>query len=590
MRARAARWIWVAVLCHALAAAAPVAADVIHLKNGNKIRGMVISNGAGLLVLEMPYGRMTIPSRLVASIESEAEEEYLRKAGEHLMAFEDVDHGLELLRRAFEADPDAPSGRRALLDALHAAADQRVTRGLLRQAEALLAEASALAPSDASTGERRAELGERLAALSEREDAACDSFAGGDYTRAYAQLSELLRDYPEERERFRKEFASSAVYMGHEALRGGDPETARRYYHEAIAQEPDLVTTVSVPLAFCEARCATPLLEQGKFREARLRLQPVLDLLPGDAALIYLLGLACEGDGDLGEAARLYGILAGPEHKTINGPKHLAELRLRAEERLGAANNLVPLEDPRWRAKDGAWRERETRHFVIHHQDPEQAEEAERYLEHHLRRLERTWFAGRQTPRFAQKIEVHLHGSVEALRERSAAPHWSNGYTALERRYGLITSTRIHLNIGARQLLSSVIPHELAHALIPHRMGSAEPLPLWLDEGIATSEEAAVKQEYYERVVREAAAAGALLPLAELLGLTAYPATEAEVGLLYAQSNSLVRFLRTRWGSRKFFDNARRILLGADEALRQGTEFDSLTGLESAWLAWVRTQ
>ena len=58
------------------------AADVIYLKNGNKIRGKVINEDPKGYLLEVPYGTMRVLRRQVAKIERESDETYLRRTGE----------------------------------------------------------------------------------------------------------------------------------------------------------------------------------------------------------------------------------------------------------------------------------------------------------------------------------------------------------------------------------------------------------------------------------------------------------------------------------------------------------------------------
>jgi hypothetical protein len=138
---------------------------------------------------------------------------------------------------------------------------------------------------------------------------------------------------------------------------------------------------------------------------------------------------------------------------------------------------------------------------------------------------------------------------------------------------------------GYRSLMMRDIPHELTHLVVYE---AVTPLgypyvPEWLDEGLATASERQPTPEY-ATALEGARNAGHLIPLEELCVPFAPDAQRAR--LAYAESASLVRFIRERYGA----DGIRALLQayadgasctsGVREAL--GTSF---SGLEAAWLA-----
>jgi len=94
---------------------------------------------------------------------------------------------------------------------------------------------------------------------------------------------------------------------------------------------------------------------------------------------------------------------------------------------------------------------------------------------------------------------------------------------------------------NAREL-RRVVPHEITHLLIGDL---AARMPRWLDEGLATDNEG-VHDPAAQTALDEAAAAGALLPFEQLCAR--FPADPHQAALAYAQSGSLMAFIRERYG------------------------------------------
>lgn len=133
------------------------------------------------------------------------------------------------------------------------------------------------------------------------------------------------------------------------------------------------------------------------------------------------------------------------------------------------------------------------------------------------------------------------------------------------------------------------LPHEITHLLIYQATGVGyEHVPTWLNEGLATANERRPTPEY-ELALQRARAEGRLLPLESLCG--PFPLDAQTALLSYAQSGSLVQFIRDRYGSA-----AIRVLLAAygEGATCEGgvaRALDtSLSGLDTAWRAQLEEQ
>lgn len=178
--------------------------------------------------------------------------------------------------------------------------------------------------------------------------------------------------------------------------------------------------------------------------------------------------------------------------------------------------------------------------------------------------------------------EHHLKGAM-ALSGRE----WAGGQARPELGVVLIA---VPPEQGYASQMKRYLPHEITHLLI-YQLTTPEGygyVPRWLDEGLATANELLPTPEH-ALVLEEASEAGQLLSLKELC-VPFSPNPRAAV-LSYAQSASVVRFIRERYGA----DGIRRLLSayadgasctsGVEEALDVG--FDEL---ESAWRDSLRPE
>lgn len=141
----------------------------------------------------------------------------------------------------------------------------------------------------------------------------------------------------------------------------------------------------------------------------------------------------------------------------------------------------------------------------------------------------------------------------------------------------------------ARDEMERLIPHELTHLLVYQRAGRRlGNVPPWLDEGLAAANElrpAADRQALLE----EALANDRLLALKSLCA--PFPQDQNSARLAYAQSASVVQYIRERYGNQAIRDllsayaDGASCDLGVERAL--GLTID---GLDSTWRARLTGQ
>ena len=136
---------------------------------------------------------------------------------------------------------------------------------------------------------------------------------------------------------------------------------------------------------------------------------------------------------------------------------------------------------------------------------------------------------------------------------------------------------------GYTSRMQRYIPHEITHLLVYRAIqpGGYRYIPEWLDEGLATANERLPTPEYAV-ALEEARVQDQLLPVESLC--VPFPPNSQTAFLAYAQSGSLVRFIRERYGAQGIrallaaYANGSSCAGGVQEALEI-----SLSGLETSW-------
>lgn len=245
-------------------------------------------------------------------------------------------------------------------------------------------------------------------------------------------------------------------------------------------------------------------------------------------------------------------------------------------------------------AQAGAWQELKSDHFIVYSAEGggDFAGEAARRSETYYDDIA-AWLGYARRGEFwtwDNRCRIYLYGSREDYIRETGQPAWSGGAAVLEKR--TILSFR-----DAPDFLTSVLPHELAHLIFRDFTGAANgQVPLWLDEGIAMSQEKARRKEFDEWIAKMVKEKN-WIPVKELMNVTSLQGDSgAGAVMFYAEAQSIVRFLVEKYGSERFQNFCRSLRDGAkpEEALEKNypSDFPSLGAFEERWAASVaeRTQ
>ena len=181
----------------------------------------------------------------------------------------------------------------------------------------------------------------------------------------------------------------------------------------------------------------------------------------------------------------------------------------------------------------------------------------------------------------SEEVDVYIYGSVDDLQAglELNGRTWIAGHADPD--LGVVL---IAVAPGPEALLAFErdLPHELTHVLIYQATApNYAAVPFWLNEGLAILHETQPNPTY--RVVLERAQrGGTLLSLSALCG--GFPLNASQASLAYAESASVVGYVRDRWGSAKIVE---LLAAYADAATCEGglqrVLGRSLAGLEADW-------
>jgi len=187
-----------------------------------------------------------------------------------------------------------------------------------------------------------------------------------------------------------------------------------------------------------------------------------------------------------------------------------------------------------------------------------------------------------------QRAKIFIFSDQRSFQQRTGAPSWSTGYA--DRDSYLFQSRAIVTYLQEAGWIEGLLPHEISH-LILHDFIPTENLPVWIDEGIAQLFEKD-KHVMADRIMRSLVRRGQSIPLRVLNRWDIRQETDAvKVEVFYAQSLSLVRFLREEFGYENFCRFCRSLRDGKslEEALQSAypVKIRGLDDLQAQWRSFI---
>lgn len=154
------------------------------------------------------------------------------------------------------------------------------------------------------------------------------------------------------------------------------------------------------------------------------------------------------------------------------------------------------------------------------------------------------------------------------------------GVTSFQFKDGRATAFKMKLEGSKSDMLNELLPHEVLHTVFATHFRS--PLPRWADEGAAISVESSQRHAQHDEKLKQFLLNSKTLPFRRMFELRDYP---QNVEPLFAQGQSLVRFLLDRKGRRTFVLFVEDGLASDDwgEAVKRHYGYADLDTLQLAW-------
>jgi tetratricopeptide (TPR) repeat protein len=558
--------------------------DVVVLSNGNEIQGEVLKEDAEQVQVRFPGGTLVLKRKDVRSIQRQPRIEYLIEEGEKALLRCDYDEAVEAFDSAMR---EAASSERARLRAKEARQKYGDHLARLHRYEESLAyhhEALTLDPEDKTSTEAVQRIrAEQESALAE-ERAAVALVQAGRLQDGIEKLEKAYDSLPDRRDAIAPVLSRGLVQVANGLVLAAKWPQASETYDRALALRPECADDVRPGYVRAKLMEIQEYAGRGEFTAAGKLAAEGLEIDPANAALNYYQALGLESEGKTSEAAALYAALAG-ETPSPRLTDALPALRGRAEAALRELGQHLPdLQSPTaGEVLPGGFRRDETPHFTVHHRNTALSREVRFVAEKSYAEIFDLLAC---SVHWHNRCDVFVFPTRDEYLEAAGANAWSGGAHHLARRRGAFSEHRIFLYQGQPRLTDGVLRHEIAHALLLHRLNYPASLPLWASEGFAVYVEPEYLHSHFRRLLKHAKERERLIPLRDVLAASEYP-DETLVDLFYAESFSLVEFLIRQKGIRGFIDLLRDLNdAEADWAmvLRRRFGFPSSLALENRWL------
>jgi hypothetical protein len=183
-----------------------------------------------------------------------------------------------------------------------------------------------------------------------------------------------------------------------------------------------------------------------------------------------------------------------------------------------------------------------TDNFVVEAPNKELAQEFGKYAEHYRREKAIEWL-GHEMPRWPQRCPLKVNVTMSQAGGATTFTFGSDGG-----RPSGVLSQEMKIYGELKQLLHSVLPHEITHTVLAHHFGRA--VPRWADEGGSVLSENDEERYTHDVRCREILNQGRGIPLRVLFTLKEYP---KDMIVVYAQGYSVCQYLIDQDGGRQKF-------------------------------------
>lgn len=228
------------------------------------------------------------------------------------------------------------------------------------------------------------------------------------------------------------------------------------------------------------------------------------------------------------------------------------------------------------------WQTEKSQHFIVYYQEDsggfvkELINRAENYYNSIVDEL---GFRRFDFWSWENRAKIYLYKDNASYIKDTQRAAWSGASVSIKTR-------TIKTYIGQNNFFDSILPHEMTHIIFREFVGDINDLPLWLDEGIASSQETS-------NLAARMKAAGEIidqnnyLKFDNLFEVRNYALIVPHT--FYAESASIIVFLIKEYGSEKFRDFCGKLRDREPwkQALLRTYRFSNFEEMEEAWKNYI---
>jgi len=574
-------------------------ADTLILKNGNRLDGQIVKQTDRAVTIQLPFGTITLPREQIASIEAEGARVYHLRQGDRQRSLGNYAEAIREYGRALKNG----AGREAHVGLAMTYAARGW--GLLKKADVVGARKALHKALEHDPGNERAKRALAQITQAEKEANRLSGRAeslmdAGKRAECIAALRQALKTAPWLRPTIGRDLAAIHVEEADRLFGEKRFREAEREYDAALLSSPSVPSAAEDAWAYCKLAPLHQALAQARIPPENLGqvekgLRSLLRLAPGNRAMHYYVGAVAERRGDLKAAYAAYAQGLGRTPALYAGDRR-QYLALRADLEKSLTSTKAPLDTLKLPAllppEAGDWDVLSRPPFVIHHQsNPHLAEQVAKLAALALPNVARDLGGLSARVEFDHEVHFYVYASKEEYQKRTKQPEWSKGFTRVKSDGGKLLSHEIRIfYTRMKDLRRQVIPHELAHVILPNLLGYPDTRPLWIEEGCAVRQESYSRKNGLVRILLDRARRGNLISLSSLFKAKGYPSDKDDVELFYAISFTLVSRLMEEGGPERFLRFAKLVCDGGDPlaALQELYRYRSERELLLDWLKFVR--
>ena len=232
------------------------------------------------------------------------------------------------------------------------------------------------------------------------------------------------------------------------------------------------------------------------------------------------------------------------------------------------------------------WQVNKSQHFIIYYQQvqPELVEELINKAESYYNSIiDEIGYYRFDFWSWDNRAKIYLYKDAGEFQKATQHSLWAGAVVS-------VNDKVIKTYVGQGSFFDSILPHEMTHIIFREFIGKNTLLPLWIDEGVASSQERS-NLNLLLQIAKELIKQNKYLELNTLSGLSG-PDKNITPVVFYSEAASLIIFLIREKGKENFLNFSRLLRDGTNwqKALLKAFNFSSFQDLEAGWKDFVLRQ